>query len=147
MEDRRTSDPLLIEVLSLTRSNQDAMIQLDRRLTAHMNIEERIVKETNDALYKITKDVEAVSSLLKAFPKKHDGSIDVEGHLDDHLTRMTQARASKKWWNDLRDDLAANAVKAAIVFILLLIALGAKEWVLDKVVGTKHDSTTIGANK
>lgn len=89
-------------------------------LASHMVTEEDNVRE-------MSREFNKFSSLYRAFPEIDD-EPDIDGHRNDHLTRMGEARDKKRRLEKARDDVVEIIIKGLTYGVLFLMLTGARDW-------------------
>lgn len=83
---------MVIELLNTILQRQDKFMEqhnlLHERLNAH-----------------VTEETAVIHSLVRALPSKADGSPDVDGHREYHVSLIEEAQARAAFWRDLRMEL------------------------------------------
>ena len=104
---------------------QKDFVDLRNEMKKHVEIEDRIFGKQNAELQKL-------SNLVKAFPKrKEDGLPDIEGHHNDHVTRMQDAESSSAFWRRIRIGMAEKLIWGTLLVVLFLVVLGVRDEVVD----------------
>ena len=102
--------------------------EVSSRLDSHMEEEKNTSTRVKSELGAIGEQVKGVAILIKAFPKNESNEPDLQGHHDDHLTRMRQAGVMERRKNNIIDDLVTNLVKGFSYGLMFLVLLGAKDY-------------------
>ncbi len=138
---RRREDMLVIAVIKIVQRMFDEKFNdhVTHEMERYESIDRRIVEtnglmaanleasneqhgETRRLITSLQQSINAYMTgqeeFARAFLKKPDGSLDLEGHYDDHDTRSTSAR----WWADKRDKIITKVLEYAGVAVVLWIA-------------------------
>lgn len=103
--------------------------QLTADLQTHMDSEEREKHEQGKLLQKLCEDVEALASVVPAFPHDSEGNPDFRGHRNDHEIRIASGRERGKLVSVVREQIAKNAVNA----LMALLIMGFVTWQVQSV--------------
>lgn len=121
-----------LELMRMVKAVQDSTLLLNSRLERHMEIEEVNMELTRDALQSVNLKVDKLTRVLDAFPTDEAGHPDVLYHRGYHEDRRSSEQSSAKLWGGVRQRLAENAANAVMVVLILLLFLGAKEWIMSE---------------
>jgi hypothetical protein len=164
MEDKMPED-IKVERRAVMRNQEHAMTQLFEMVRdiqaqirvqtvqiaeqgaafiAHMDGEEKQYAQTNAELARMSDEISSVTVLVKAFPHV-DGKPDVSGHRNDHETRMTDAEESKKFWKNMKQSIVTDGTKAIMIGLVVLLGIGAKEWIQQNLIPKPPVTITIPA--
>lgn len=137
MEEQRQKqrDEGMNDLFHFVREISSSLGELAARFKLHMDTEEAHYVKTEARLQALEKkldnvigDVQSMTVLYKAFPPLDDGTPDISGHYIDHFTRKEEAEGKKKFWENIKEDMLENLVKASIVAIFVLLGLGVLSW-------------------
>ena len=96
-------------------------------LVNHMLIEEKQQVKVWDAIRAVELKIDGQGNLAKAFPRKDDGTLDVEGHHDYHHGLITDSRARGRLIAKIKETVAVDGVKIVITAVSILLVLGLKD--------------------
>ena len=115
-------DANLNDLFSLVRTVMTDLQLLRLALENHMKTEE----ESDTAL---KRELSSLGRLVRAFPKTPTGEPDIEGHHDDHVTRMGEARAARKRWDQIKNIVVEVIVRGVAYGFIIIFLLGVKDWI------------------
>jgi len=100
--------PLVVQLVKRSIEQNDRILQehgeLKAALSAHTLDEANLVK-----------------GLMRAFPTKHDGTPDFEGHEAFHTALIEESRARTVFYRDLRHELVKKGLWGLVMILCALI--------------------------
>lgn len=118
MDETRKIDGLA-ELFGMMRDFGKRLDTLSKRLSDHMDAEERAVRQQTQVLGELSERVDALGELVKAFPHTEDGVPDLHGHRIYHDGLIVEAKEKGKFWQSMKEHIGKNILTALMMLLLL----------------------------
>lgn len=109
----------LNELFGMMRDFGAQLTDVAGTLTAHMRAEEVAARGYTDALKELTRRVDALGVVFKAFPNDEDGEPDIKGHKRYHSSLIIGSEKNGRFWHAVKEQVGRNLVTGVMGLLLL----------------------------